>query len=87
MNTLPEDYTPNNNKAKEERDRRDKKTIAAYKDFGQTPQGKLILEDLARYCKADQPSFVVDDPGGRLTAYAEGKRTLLLYIDKLTKRD
>lgn len=41
-------------------------------------QGRLILADLARYCRVGQTSFVVGD--SHQTAFNEGARDVFLHI-------
>lgn len=41
-------------------------------------QGRLILADLARYCRVGETSFVAGDP--HQTAFNEGARDVFLHI-------
>lgn len=41
-------------------------------------QGRLIMADLARYCRVGQTSFVAGDP--YQTAFNEGARDVFLHI-------
>ena len=47
--------------------------------------GRLVLEDLARYCRAGTTSFVASDP--HQTAFNEGARDVFLHIAELAGLD
>lgn len=49
----------------------------AYKNVFETPEGEIILADLAKFCGASQPNFHVD-PG--VMAMREGRREVFLRI-------
>ena len=44
----------------------------------QNPKARLILSDLAHYCRVGQTSFVAGDP--HQTAFNEGARDVFLHI-------
>jgi len=52
----------------------------AYRDVFDNPNGAIVLEDLALFCRANKPTFEADDPNGRLSAYREGRREVYLRI-------
>ena len=49
-----------------------------------TPFGKRVLENLSKVCGEESPSYIDQNPYG--TAYAEGKRAIILYIKKKLKK-
>lgn len=56
------------------------RVAGAYRDTlgNDSPQARLVLDDLARLCCAATTTFVSGDPVA--TAFNEGKRTVLLHI-------
>lgn len=56
---------------------------AAYRQcfLGDRTAGRLVLQDLARYCRAGQSSFVSGDP--HQTAFNEGARDVYLHIHEI----
>lgn len=62
---------------------RSKRIQRAYQDLFSSPQAKDVLADLARFCREDQCTFVVDDPHGRISALQEGRREVILRIRKM----
>ena len=60
---------------------RRRQVAAAYVDVFDTPPGRLILTDLARYCNAQTSSFVPNDP--YQTAFNEGGRDAFNHILQL----
>ena len=58
--------------------RQEKIVLAAYAWWGETPNGKLVLEDLKSH-SAGRPSYVKGDPYA--TAFNEGRRSMYLDIE------
>jgi hypothetical protein len=60
--------------------RRARSVAAAYRALldPQDEQARLILDDLARYCRAGATSFVAGDP--HQTAFNEGARDAFLHV-------
>ena len=52
----------------------------AYYDLLQSPHAKLVMEDLARFCRANASTFEQSDPNGRVSAFREGRREVYLRI-------
>jgi hypothetical protein len=52
---------------------------------GPTGDGRRVLEDLARYCRAGATSFVAGDP--HQTAFNEGARDVFLHVVELAGLD
>ena len=61
--------------------RQAKPVAAAYRELLATPEGKLMLRDLAAYCRVGQSSFVAGDP--HQTAFNEGARDVFLHIAEM----
>ena len=53
----------------------------AYRNVFAAGEGRLVLDDLARYCRAGTTSFVAGDP--HQTAFNEGARDAFLHIAEL----
>ncbi len=53
------------------------------RDTFSSPNGKKTLEWMKQFCHADEATFVRDDPSGRLSAHAEGRREVYLLINKI----
>ena len=64
-------------------DRLDK--AIAYKDLFASPAGKIVLEDLEKFCFKDAPTFVVGDQ--YWTAHNEGRRLVILHIHEYLSRN
>ncbi len=62
-----------------------KSLIEAYQDAFSGQQGKLILKDLALYCKFNETSFTPEDPYA--TAFNEGARDAFLHILEMLHMD
>lgn len=62
-----------------ERQEKAKRVIRAYRDLFRSPTGQLILEDLAKFCRANKTCFHQD---ARMHAVAEGRREVWLRIAK-----
>jgi hypothetical protein len=61
--------------------RQAKPVAAAYRELLGTPEGKLMLRDLAAYCRVGTSSFVAGDP--HQTAFNEGARDVFLHIAEM----
>ncbi len=61
--------------------RQAKPVAAAYAALLAAPEGKLLLRDLAAYCRVGQSSFVAGDP--HQTAFNEGARDVFLHIAEM----
>jgi len=55
----------------------------AIRDTFNSPNGKETMEWLKAFCRADESTFMRDDPYGRLSALAEGRREVFLMINKI----
>ena len=53
----------------------------AYRNLFAADEGRLVLDDLARYCRAGTTSFTAGDP--HQTAFNEGARDTFLHIAEL----
>lgn len=53
----------------------------AYAALLATPEGKLMLRDLAAYCRVGASSFVAGDP--HQTAFNEGTRDVFLHVAEM----
>ncbi len=62
---------------------RARRVAAAYRAlFASDELGRLVLGDLAHYCRAGQSSFVAGDP--HQTAFNEGARDVFLHIAEMS---
>jgi hypothetical protein len=61
--------------------RRAKPVAAAYRALLGTPEGKLVLRDLAAYCRVGASSFAAGDP--HQTAFNEGARDVFLHVAEM----
>lgn len=61
--------------------RRAKAVAGAYRALLASPEGKLMLRDLAAYCRVGQSSFVAGDP--HQTAFNEGARDVFLHVAEM----
>lgn len=61
--------------------RRAKPVAAAYRELLATAEGKLVLRDLAAYCRVGVSSFVAGDP--HQTAFNEGARDVFLHVAEM----
>ena len=62
-----------------------KQTILNYRATFATPQGEQVLADLVKYCHGDTLTYVDGNPNG--SAFEEGKRFVLLHIQRLMAID
>lgn len=53
--------------------------VKAYKEVFATPAGKVVLQDLARFCRASRSTFDADP---RVHALLEGRRECWLRIQQ-----
>ena len=60
--------------------------VSAYKRFSQTDDGKVIMEDLERFCGFNNTSVSERDPNELQTFFAEGKRRVYLRIQGMLRR-
>lgn len=68
------------NLEKQARMRRD--FAQAFVDTFTSPQGKKVLDWLEKFCRADTTTFTPEDPSGRISAFKEGRREVILEIRK-----
>ncbi|WP_374382944.1 hypothetical protein [Dongia sp.] len=62
---------------------RARRVAAAYRDiFADERQARLVLSDLAHYCRVGQSSFIAGDP--HQTAFNEGARDVFLHIAEMS---
>ena len=65
-----------------EEDVKHKQRATAYRMAFTTDYGKQVMDDLAKQCHVDIPSFNVNNPDPLTTAYKEGERSVYLYIQR-----
>lgn len=65
-----------------EQELKDKQRSTAYRMALTSDYGKQVMDDLAKQCHADIPSFNVNAPDPLTTAYKEGERSVYLYIQR-----
>jgi len=58
-----------------------KRLIGCYRRFANTKDGKIILEDLRRFCGQDRSSICFQSPDPYQTMGCEGKRSVFLYMN------
>ena len=58
-----------------------KRNLAAYELIFNTPEGQLVLDDLALQCYEGAVTFVDNNPYG--SAFNEGKRFVLIHIRRM----
>ena len=63
--------------------RRARRVVAAYRQClsSEDAPARLVLSDLAHYCRAGQSSFVASDP--HQTAFNEGARDVFLHVAEM----
>ncbi len=61
--------------------RRARPVAAAYRELLATPEGQLVLRDLAAYCRVGASSFTAGDP--HQTAFNEGARDVFLHVAEM----
>ncbi len=61
--------------------RRARPVAAAYRELLATPEGQLVLRDLAAYCRVGASSFIAGDP--HQTAFNEGARDVFLHVAEM----
>lgn len=62
---------------------RGRRVAAAYRDiFVDEARARLVLSDLAHYCRVGQSSFIAGDP--HQTAFNEGARDVFLHIAEMS---
>ena len=59
------------------------RNIRAYLKLSQEEFGKIILDDLERFCGANMPSICEASPNNDQTNFNEGKRRVWLRINSL----
>ena len=59
----------------------------AYRRFSQSDDGKIILEDLERFCGQNRPSVCEQLPNSLQTHFNEGKRRVFLRIIGMIKKE
>ena len=62
-----------------------KQMILNYRATFGTPQGERVLADLVKQCHGDTLAYVDGNPNG--SAFEEGKRFVLLHIQRLMAAD
>lgn len=60
---------------------------AHYKATFESADGKRVLSDLISYCGLYRSAFIPNDPNGRASAFAEGRRDAALYILRVLGMD
>jgi len=56
-----------------------------FRELFNSPLGQKVIRHIARYCRADQTTFVAGDPYA--SAHAEGGRTVYLWITTQARID
>lgn len=55
-----------------------------------TPDGKIVLEQLSKLCRENKPciakNFVTGAPNAEYTMYNEGKRCVILHIRRMLEK-
>lgn len=71
---------------KAENEKEMKERAQAYKRLFQTDDGKLVLEDLERFCGFHNTSVSEQSPDAYQTFFNEGKRRVYLRINGFIRR-
>ncbi len=66
-----------------ENEKKRQELAQAYKRFSQTEDGKIVLEDLERFCGYRTTSVCEQDPNELQTFFSEGKRRVYLRINSM----
>lgn len=61
--------------------------IRAYKRVASTDAGKIVLDDLEKFCGYNATSFCEQTPNALQTAFHEGKRRVFLRINDKLKQE
>lgn len=61
------------------------KNHKVYREVFNTPSGKMVLKDLAKFCGQNSPTYVSGD--SHASAYREGMRRVFLRIQSLIDLD
>ena len=65
-----------------------KQLVIAYKNSFESPEGKLVLDDLKKHCPLLTESINCSNGiDTNKLVYQEGQRSVLLYIFKMLRRD
>lgn len=67
-------------------EKKQKELVSAYKRFALTDDGKVILEDLEKFCGFLRPSVSEQSPNSLQTHFNEGKRRVYLRITGFLRR-
>ncbi len=73
-------------KIKADNEKKRLELIWTYKRFFKTDDGKIIFEDLERYCGQNRSSVCRQSPNPYQTSYCEGMRSIFLYINEKINR-
>lgn len=69
-----------------ENEKKQQERIRAYKRLFKTDDGKVVLEDLERFCGFYNTSVSEQDPNAYQTFFNEGKRRVYLRISGMIRR-
>lgn len=69
----------------EERKKKKLRIALAFQQALDTENGKIVLEELSRMCKENEPTYVDHNPNG--TAYNEGQRSIIIGIRKMLEKN
>lgn len=72
---------PEQQQQKDNAKQRIKQKIADYRNCFGTESGEKVLEDLRIFCRKESTTHIRDDPNGRNSAFYEGQRNVILYIE------
>lgn len=72
---------PEYKQKKDDAKTRIKQKIADYRNCFGTESGEKVLDDLRKFCRKDSITHVQNDPYGRNSAFYEGQRNVILYIE------
>ena len=71
---------------KQENEKKRKELAQAHKRLFMTDDGKIVLEDLERFCGFYNTSVSEQNPNSLQTFFAEGKRRVYLRISSMIRR-
>ena len=55
----------------------------AFRAVFSSPDGRLVLAEVRRFCRADKTTHVIDDPSGRNSANLEGRKMAAMYVEAM----
>ena len=73
--------------AQAENEKRQRELKHAYKRLSKTDDGKMVFEDLEKFCGFMNTSVSEQNPNALQTMFAEGKRRVFLRINGMVKKE